>query len=141
MQQDVFRLDVAMNDPMAMGVIERSRHLGRDAHRFGNRKLFLAVQPVAQRLALDERHRVPQQPVNLARIYQAQDVRVLQVGGGLDLFQKPFRTDHRRELRPQHFHCDLAIVFEVVREIHRGHPARAELALDAVAVAQGGGQP
>ena len=36
---------------------------------------------------------------------------------------------------------DLAVVLEVLREVDGRHAARAELALDAVAVGEGGGQP
>ena len=40
------------------------------------------------------------------------------------------------ELGAQDLDGDVAIVLEVVREIDGGHAARAELALDAVAVGQ-----
>ena len=46
----------------------------------------------------------------LSAIEQRQDVRVLQVGGGLDLAQEPLGADHRGELRPQHLDRDLAVV-------------------------------
>jgi hypothetical protein len=46
----------------------------------------------------------------------------------------------RGELRPQDLDGDPAIVLQVQREIDGGHAARAELALDAVAVGQGGGE-
>ena len=42
------------------------------------------------------------------------------------------------EFGPQDLDGDLAVVLEVVGEIDRGHAAGAELALDAVAVGQGG---
>ena len=59
---------------------------------------------------------------------------MLQVGGGLDLGQEAVGADHGGQLRPQHLHRDLAVVLEVVGEVDRRHPARAELALDGVAV-------
>jgi len=40
----------------------------------------------------------------------------------------------------QHFDGDIALVFEVVREVHGGHAASAELAVDAVAVGERGGE-
>ena len=40
----------------------------------------------------------------------------------------------------QHSDGDIAIVLEIVREIHRGHAARAELAVEAIAVGQGASQ-
>ena len=62
---------------------------------------------------------------------------MLQVGGGLDLAQESLGADHGGELGAQHLDRDLAVVLEVVGEVDRGHAARAELALDAVAVGQG----
>ncbi|HEU4829762.1 MAG TPA: hypothetical protein VFT04_11270 [Gemmatimonadales bacterium] len=40
----------------------------------------------------------------------------------------------------QHLDRDLALVAEVVREVDRGHAAGAELALEAVAAVQRGGE-
>ena len=42
----------------------------------------------------------------------------------------------RTEIRMQHLDGDVAIVLEIVREVDRRHAARAELALDAVAVGE-----
>ena len=63
---------------------------------------------------------------------------MLQIGGGLDLGQEPLGTDHGRELGAQHLDGDLTVVLDVVGEIDGGHAARAELALDPVAVGEGG---
>ena len=65
---------------------------------------------------------------------------MLQVGGGPDLADKPLRADHGGQLGAQHLDRHLAIVAEVVRQVDGGHPARTELALDAVAVGEGGGK-
>ena len=50
-QQDVLRLDVAMNDALAVGVAQRIRDLPCDAQCVIQRELLLAGDPVAQRLA------------------------------------------------------------------------------------------
>ena len=65
---------------------------------------------------------------------------MLQVGGGLDLAEEPLGADHGGELGPQHLDRDLAVVLEVLGEVDGGHAALAELALDAVAVGQRGGE-
>ena len=62
---------------------------------------------------------------------------MLQIRRGLDLGEEPLGADHRGELRPQHLDRDLAVVLEVLRQIHRRHAARAQLPLDAVAVGEG----
>ena len=59
-QQDVLGLDVAVDHAVAVGVVERGGDFGGDADRVVDRKLLLARQPVAQDLALDERHDVVQ---------------------------------------------------------------------------------
>ena len=65
---------------------------------------------------------------------------MLQVGGGLDLGEEPLGAEDGGELGVQHLERDLAVVLEVVGEVHRRHAARAELALDAVAVGERGGE-
>ena len=137
-QQDVLGLDVAVNDAVPVGVIERPGHLGGNPHRLGNRQLLLALEPLAQRLPRHERHRVPEQPVHLAGVDQAEDVRVLEVGGDLDLLEEPLGTDDGGEFRSQHLEGDLALVAEVVSQVDGGHAAGTELPVDAVAVGQGG---
>ena len=61
---------------------------------------------------------------------------MLQIRGRLDLAQKAVGADDRRELVAQHLDRDVAIVLEIAREIHRRHPAGAELALDAIAIGE-----
>ncbi len=59
-EQDVFRLDVAMNQSMLVGILQRVGYLPRDADRVFERELTLPVQPISQRLTLHERHDVEQ---------------------------------------------------------------------------------
>ena len=54
-----------------------------------------------------------------------------------DLGQEPFGAQCGAEIRMQDLDRDVAVVPQVVREIDRRHAARAELALDAVAVGEG----
>ena len=61
--------------------------------------------------------------------------------GDLDLPQEPSGAERGGELGPQHLDRDLAVVLEVLGEIDGGHAALAELALDAVAVGEGGAKP
>ena len=58
----------------------------------------------------------------------------------LDLPQKTLRAERCCEVGPQHLHGDLAVVLEVFREVDRGHAATTDLALDLVAVGQGGAE-
>ena len=139
-QQDVLRLDVSVDDAVTVRVVERPGHLASDPDGVGHRKLLLAMETVAERLPLDHRHDVEEERVGLSRIVEREDVRVLEIGGGLDLGEKPLGTDDGGELRSQDLDGDSAVVPEVLGQVDCRHAARAELALDAVAVGQGGGE-
>ena len=51
-----------------------------------------------------------------------------------------YAHDHGGEFRAQHLDGDLPVVLDVLGEVHRGHPAGTQLALDAVVVSQSGGE-
>lgn len=65
---------------------------------------------------------------------------MLQIRRSLDLGQESIGPDHRREFRTQHLESDLTIVLEIDSEVNRGHATRSKLALDAVAINEGGGE-
>ena len=65
---------------------------------------------------------------------------MIETRGDLDLGQKSLGAEHGGELGPEHLERDLAVVLDVAREVDRGHAAGAELALDAVAVGECGGE-
>jgi hypothetical protein len=77
-QQDVLRLDIAVDHPVLVGILERAGHVGRDAHRVLHAELRLAVELRPQRLAVDERHHIIEETVGGAGIEEGQDVRMLQ---------------------------------------------------------------
>ena len=58
--------------------------------------------------------------------------------GGLDLLHEALGAEHGGELGLQDLEGDLAVVLEVLGEVDRRHAALAELALDAVAIGEGG---
>ena len=53
-----------------------------------------------------------------------------------DLLHEPLGAEHGGEFGLQHLERDLALVLEVLGEIHGRHAALPELALDAVAIGQ-----
>jgi hypothetical protein len=139
-QQDVLRLDLAMDHAVAVGVVERARHLTGNPHGVPDRELLLMVEPVAQRLPFHKRHDVVEQSVGFSRVDETEDVGVLEMRGDLDLFQEPIGADDSGQLEAQHLEGDGAVVAQVVREVDRGHAAAAEFALDRVATCEGGAQ-
>jgi len=126
-----------VDDPLLVRRVERLGHIGRDPHGLVHRKLLLTLQPVPQRLALDVGHDVEEEPVRLPRVVQRQDVRVLEVGGGLDLGEEALGAHHGSELGLEHLERDLALVLEVVGQVDGGHSTLAELTLDSVEALEG----
>src|SRR6185369_12193866 len=53
-EQDILGLDVAMHDPVPVGIVERGRGLAGDTERVLHGELALAAEPVTEGLALDE---------------------------------------------------------------------------------------
>ena len=101
-------------------------------------ELRFAVQLGAERLAVDERHHVVEEAVGGAGVEERQDVRVLQRGGGLDFHHEPLGADDGGQLRLQDLERHLAVVLEVLGQVHGGHAALAELPLDQIAISEGG---
>src|SRR6185295_2042262 len=60
LDKDVLRLDVAVDDSVAMRMIERACDLAGDAQRFVERELSLAIELGPQRFPLDVRHDIEQ---------------------------------------------------------------------------------
>jgi len=63
---------------------------------------------------------------------------MLEVGGDLDLAEKPLLAERGGQFGAQDFYRDLAVVLQVLGKVDGGHPAGTELALDGVAVGKGG---
>jgi hypothetical protein len=61
---------------------------------------------------------------------------MLKIRRELDLLEKPFGAEDRRELCVQDVYGNLAMMFEILREIDSRHATRTELTLDAVSAVQ-----
>lgn len=66
---------------------------------------------------------------------------MLQVRRGLDLGEEALGAHHGRQLRLEYLEGDLTLVLQVAGEVDGRHPARAELALDPIAAAEGRVEP
>jgi len=130
--QHVVRLDVPVDQSVLVGIGERLRDVEQDAHRFGDRQFALTHELRPQGLAFDQRHRVVEQTLSRSGGEQGDDVRVLQLGGALDLTAEPLHVEPGGEVRGQHLDHDLAIEGDLGGDEDATHPATAELALDAV---------
>ena len=122
-----------MHHVAGVRVLQRVRHLARDPERVADGKRAFPRQPVPQGLPLDVRHGVVDQVVDLVRIVEGQDMRVMEARGDLDLAQESRGSHVRGQFGAEHLQGDRAIVLEVVGEIDHGHPALAQLPLEPIA--------
>ena len=136
-EHDVLRLDVAMHDALRVRVAKCVGHFECDHDCVLDRKRPLPVETVAQRLALHEGHHIVEQAERGARIEQAEDVWMLELGGETDFALEPLPADGRGELRQQHLDGHLAPVPDVRGQIDGRHAAAPKLALHSVPSLEG----
>jgi len=65
-EENVLRLDVAVDDPVAVSVVQSVAHFAGDPDRLGDRELLDPFEPVAEGLSVDEWHHVKHRTVDLA---------------------------------------------------------------------------
>jgi hypothetical protein len=136
LEQDVLRLDVAVDDPFHVCTFQRTGDFDADAHGRVHGELALAPDPVAQRLAAHVRHHVVQQPIRVARVVEGEDVGMRELRRDRDLALEALPADRLRHVGEEHLERDVAVVLSVAGQKHHGHPAAAELPLDRVPVRQ-----
>ena len=141
-EDDVLRLDVAVHDALRgarRGARSATARAMRTASSIG--QLRLAREPCAQRLARDERHRVPRQRDVAAggedaRVEHGDDSRMLESRREPDLANEPVDADRAGQVGVEHLDRDGAIMTPIVREPDGRHAAAPELTLDHVPVGE-----
>ncbi len=137
LEQDVVRLDVAMDDAEAVGVGQGIGDFGEEAHRLRHREWALARQPVAERFPLDQRHGEPGQPADLAGGEERDDVGMVAAGRERHLPLEPLAAGPGRDLGAQHLDHHPPPQPALGGHEDPRHPPAAQLALHGVGVAQG----
>jgi hypothetical protein len=134
-QQDVGRLDIAVQQPAMMRIIQRRADRGNDRHRFIDRHpagKLLAQQPghIAAGHIL---HRNPKLAIVFTAVVDPHDVRMIQVGRqlGLPLEPRPILRI-AGQFRRQHLQRVLARQPRMRRQEHPAHSARAQHPQDLV---------
>ena len=135
-QHDVVGLDVAVHDPAAVRGRQRARDFARDPPGLGDGERALAIEPLAQALALDQRHHDPRDARGLADAVDGDDVRVAQLGGRLRLAPEPGDQRGRGDVGPQHLDGDGALEPDILRLVDVGKAAPAEQPAERERVAQ-----
>ena len=137
LQQDVLGPDVAVQDPLAVRVVERRCHLAADLQYLLGREPDLTVQPIAQRLALREGHHVVEQTACLPTRGRRNDVGMSQPRRPY-LLEKPLGIEGGRQIGTDDLEDDATVELQIVGETRNRHPAATHLMFDAVAVCEGG---
>ena len=135
-QHDVFRLDIAVDDAVLVGVLQGAADFAGDLERGVEWQLLFPREPLPERLALGERHHVVQQATGRSRVEQREDVRVLERRRNFDLAEESLAADDGRQLGLEQLDRDAAPVLQVLGEKDDRHPTVADLTLDPVSIAQ-----
>ena len=130
------KTSIAVDHTLPVRVIERGGERRRDAHRLVDRELFLAIQPRAQALPLDERHDVKEQPAYLSTVEEREEVRMLEVRRDFDLAEEPVGAEDGGEFGVEHLERDAAVVPEIVREVDGRHPTTPDHTFHVIPVGE-----
>src|SRR5881394_3691822 len=138
--QNIRRLDVAMNHAALVRVLERAGDLPGDGHRFFDAELLLAIELGPERFAPHEGLDVPQELIGLAGVDQREDVRMIEPRGDLHFIEKSDDAEVRGDFWAQNLERDLAVVLQLAREVHCPHAAGPDFAFDRVPIGKCCGQ-
>ena len=122
------RLEIAMDDALAMRLVERVGDLGGDLQRLVERKRpFLEAR--GQRLAVEMRHDEVVRAVDVPDVVDAADVRMVQRGDGPRLaFETRAQIGIAGDVTRQDLDRDGAIEARVAGLVDLAHPACAKRA-------------
>ncbi len=141
LEQDVLGLQIAMHDALPMGVGQGVGDLTQQPHHLRHGQLALPAQAHPQRLALDERHRVVEQPIALPSGEQGHQVGMVESRGELGLLPEPLHAHAGGQLGREYLHHDPPAEPGFLGDEDARHAAAAQLPLDAVGVAERRLQP
>jgi hypothetical protein len=116
-QEDVFRLDVAMNHAVAVRVVDGTTHNGSYPDGFVDRQGTVPLDARAQRFAVDERHDVEERAAHLSRIEERKNIRMLEIGRDANLGEKTLGAEHGTDLGIENLERYRAMVSEIAREV------------------------
>ena len=128
-QHQIGRLEVAVDDPGAVGRLQRRGELGGDRDDLGQRHgsdLLRPVEPLLEGFAVVERHGQEGLSLVLADLQDFRDVRMVQRRRGPGLAPETFPVDAPHLLRGEQLERHLAAGVQVAGPVHHAHAAAAE---------------
>jgi hypothetical protein len=132
-EQDVRRLDVAVDEIAPVRRGQRARDLADDRRRAIDVELLLGPQQRAQVAPLDVTHRHVEQPVSLPGVVDRDHVRVVDRAGEPRLAQEPFAERVvLQQVVGEDLQRDLAAHPDVLGEVDDRHAAARDDRLDPV---------
>ena len=134
LQQDVLRLDVAMDEPARVCLGQRVSDLRQYSNRVANGQLSLSVETLPKGLPRNPGRDVVQQSVFRASGEDGQDVGVLQLRGQRDLALEARGADLTHEIWREHLHDNLAIERSLRGHEEPAHAAGRQLAVYTVGI-------
>ena len=136
MAEHVFRLEVAVDDSLAVRVREGFRKIGHDGYGIRDGQSVLAVEPMPQRLALYQWHHEKHAVAGGARVEQRQNRRMDEPRGDADLEQEAIAIEVAGAVGVEHLDGNVAAEDAVVRPPHGRHSAAAEDVPHFVSIAE-----
>ena len=134
---DIVRLDIAMDNAAAVGVLERLGDLHGEMQRLAPVEAALLLQILLERDALDQLHDDIVHVAGAGHVVNADDIRVRQHGDGLRLrMEAAAELLIARELILEDLHGDQAVQTVIQCFIYNCHPACPDDLEDLIAVIQ-----
>jgi len=133
-EQNVARLDVAMDEALGVCVSECVSDFARNIECLANRKRTFLLDLLLESWSLDVWHDVIRQAIDFTGVEHREDVWMLKACRDVDFSGEALATDYACEVSRENLQSNPASVAHVAREIDGRHASAAELALDRVAV-------
>jgi len=141
LEEDVRRLDVAVDDPVVVSVLKSVGNLVRNSNRVRDREATLFLEAVAQALAADERHDVAQRAVCFTCGVHRDDVRMAELGRHLDFAHEALTAESRREFLVEDLDRNVTVRKRLASQVDPGHASAIELTEQGVPLRQRGLEP
>ena len=132
-EHDVARLEVAVDDALGVGLVERGHDLRHDSHDARERQREVVAKDLREIAAREQLHGDVERAVGvLARVDDLDRVRVVQFRGALRLaLEAPHELLVVHEVGVQHLHGDGLAERELLALVHVAHRPLADQLLDA----------